>query len=97
MKWAAMIRSSAVVCWMVPQLLGCTSWRIETVTPATLIARDHPGAPKADRVIALGDVRAVATSHVSVAKTAALGLVIAGAAAMALLTSIQGTFDNWGQ
>lgn len=129
MKWAAMIRRSAVVCWMVPQLAGCTSWRLETVTPAELIARDHPGrvrvrghdgrrevfyhpevrgdslwgrrqgaAPRADRVMALGDVTAVATSHVSVVKTAALGLGIAAAGAILIgAAMLQGPFDNWGQ
>lgn len=42
------VPAGALVCWLTAQLAACTTWRLEQVAPADLIARDHPSRVRID-------------------------------------------------
>ena len=42
MNWIRHFRRGAVLCCMTAQLAACSTYRVVSVTPADLIARDHP-------------------------------------------------------
>jgi len=82
---------------MAGQIGGCTAWRLETVSPAEVIAREKPRVVRVQYADEQHEV--LYQPEVRGDSLLVLGLVGVGAVVGSLIAiaNMQGPFDNWGQ